>query len=1078
MTKQVVSKKRVADHGEVYTSEREVNASVSGQFVADNDRFKMRQALDHMIDSAHLDVCTAFLDAYGVSAIGGAAESGELRLLVGFDLSDLPVAQDVVSFQMADEWKASGEDPVHRMADEESVRNAVKALERPTFQAAKAALRTHSKLYLTEEIGVVGSSNLTRAGIEGQRELNLFQHQPEAVARLREWFEGMWNEAKREERADFKADLIKWLETTRLRRFAPFHPYAKAIFERYRHRFMALTPSATDVNLAVFQEEGRDTALNILAEIKCCIIADAVGLGKTYVALGAMQRRAKARPRHERKILVICPAQLEPVWERASRDQGIAMITESMETLGSITGPNSEARLRDLEKYALVIVDEAHNFRNPNANRFQSLMELLQGGPQDKEVLLLTATPINNSIRDLYSLYRLMTRDRDDFFSASNLRIRSLREFFKQVERMGMSTIDLLLDTMVCRSRLDIRRRQDKGEVIVINEKEVRFPNRHMSSLEYGLSVSGNTVQYDELAATIESLTLGAYNVEQYSNSPDAQKNQTFMRLQSLFRILLLKRLESSVVSFVSTAENLMHFSDRVVGALREGRRLTKDEYRKMQLDFTRQLEDDDEGDGSAYLEDLKERDAGEYDVDRLAADVAADHALLEPLIEKAKTLVGPRDGKIARLKEELMNLLPDQKVLIFTFYADTADYIHQQLTSDAEFLDAVGNVRIEEITGDAKRKGNKARIVEDFAPVSNGVKEKPRHPIQVLVSTDVLSEGQNLQDCGYLINYDLHFNPVRMIQRNGRIDRLFSPHEDITIANFFPEGGLEEQLKIVERLQKKIEQIQDTMPTDSSVLGETVKVFSLEDLRRTRRGDVTIIDEIDAQNPINRFHDMLNEVIKMLQDFGIEEVSKIPFGCQSNKKSTHRGVFVCVIAGKREDHKNCWWLYYPMDRQAADLFPEPVQEPSQIIDLIRSAKPSDDEHLPDVSPRDINWEIILDAKKRCREMLIVQARNEAHGQVWAANHINRKVKSFFAVRPDGLPNDLSRRLGRYALEKYKTEAEEMMKAAEASKDVTAFVDWLDDVLPPITLEGDNPETMPLEVVSYLELIPETEAVE
>lgn len=1056
----------------------EVTTNICNQFVADNDRFKMRQALDHMVDSAHLDVCTAFLDAYGIAAIGSAAESGELRLLVGYDLSEIPVAQDIVTFQMAEEWKATGEDPVHRQADDESVRSAVKALQQPGFLAAKAALRTHSKLYVNEDIGVVGSSNLTRSGIEGQRELNLFQHEPEAIARLREWFASMWNEAKQQERADFKEELIQWLETTRLKRFAPFHPYAKAIFERYRHRFVSLAPSASDVNLAVFQEEGRDTALSVLAEIKCCIIADAVGLGKTYVALGAMQRRAKARPRNERKILVICPAQLEPVWERASRDQGIALTTESMETLGNTSGSNSDARLRDLENYALVIVDEAHNFRNPNANRFQSLMELLQGGPQDKEVLLLTATPINNSIRDLYSLYRLMTRDRDDFFATTNLRIRSLREFFKQVEKMGVSTTDLLLETMVCRSRLDIRRRQENGEVIVINDKEVRFPERHMAALEYRLSVSGNTVQYDELAATIESLTLGAYNVEQYSNSPDAQKNQTFLRLQTLFRILLLKRLESSVVSFISTAENLLHFSDRVVEALREGRRLTNDEYRKMQLDFTKQLEDDDEGDGSAYLEDLKERDASDYDVDRLAADVAADHQLLEPLIQKARSLVGQRDGKIARLKQELKKLLPDQKVLIFTFYSDTADYIYEQLISDPEFMSAVGNVRVEEITGDPRHKGNKARIVEDFAPLSNGVKEKPKHPIQVLVSTDVLSEGQNLQDCGYLINYDLHFNPVRMIQRNGRIDRLFSPHDDITIANFFPEGGLEEQLKLVDRLQKKIEQIQDNLPMDSSVIGETVRVFSLEELRRTKAGDVSVIDEIDAQNPINRFHDMLNEVIKMLQDFGIEEVGKIPFGCQSNKKSTHRGVFVCVIAGKREEHKNCWWLYYPMDKQAAGLFPEPTQEPSQIIDLIRSPKPSsDDQHMPDFSPRDINWEIILDAKRRCREMLIAQARNEAQGQVWATNHINKKVKSFFAARPDGLPSELSRRLGRYSLEKHKAEAEEMMRAAQESKDTTALVNWLDDMLPPITLASDNPETMPLEVVSYLELIPETEGI-
>ncbi len=1053
-----------------------VTSSRPKQFIADNDHFKMRDALDQMVESAYLDVCTAYLDAYGISSIGNAAENGELRLLVGFDLSDIPVAQDIVSFQMAQEWEASGEDPVHRQADEELVKNAVQALHLPSFQVAKAALRTHSKLYVTEDAGIVGSSNLTRPGIVGQRELNLFQYEPEAVSRLREWFASMWDEAKDKERSDFKQELIGWLESTRLKRFAPFHPYAKAIFERYRNRFVTLAASASDVNLAVFQEEGRDTALSILAEIKCCIIADAVGLGKTYIALGAMQRRAKARPRDQREILVICPAQLESVWQRAGHDQGVAMKTESMETLGNSSGSGSGTRLHNLKNYALVIVDEAHNFRNHNTNRFKNLMEVLQGGTQDKEVLLVTATPINNSISDLYSLYRLMTRDRDDFFATTNLRIRSLREFFKQVEKMGISTTDLLLETMVCRSRLDIRRRQDKGEVIVINDKEVHFPNRRMTTLEYGLSLSGDSVNYDQLAATIENLTLGAYNVEQYSKTPDKKKNQTFLRLQTLFRIQLLKRLESSITSFISTAQKLLRFSDKVIEALREGRWLTNDEYRRLLLDFTTQLEEDDEGDGSTYLEELNERDPSGYDIERLEADVLADRQRLDPLINKARLLEGANDGKIARLKEELKKLLPAQKVLIFTSYADTADYIYEQLTTDREFMDSVRDVRIEKIVGGTK-PADKTRLVEEFAPKANNESKEPANPIQALVSTDVLSEGQNLQDCGYLINYDLHFNPVRMIQRNGRIDRLSSPHQDITIANFFPEGELEKQLKIVERLQKKIKQIQDTLPTDSSVIGETVRVFSLEELRKTKAGDVSVIDQIDSENPINRFHDMLNEVIQMLQDFGIEEVSKIPFGCQSNKKSTHRGVFVCVIAGKREEHKNCWWLYYSFDQPSSDLLPKPVQEPSQIIELIRSPKPpSKDRCVPDVSPRDINWEIILDAKRRCREMLIEQARNEEQGQVWATGHINKKIKTFFAARPDPSPNNISQRLGRYSLENHKIKAEEMMKAARESTDTSAFVKWLDENLPLVNQANDNPETMPLEVVSYLELIPETEA--
>lgn len=346
------------------------------------------------------------------------------------------------------------------------------------------------------------------------------------------------------------------------------------------------------------------------------------------------------------------------------------------------------------------------------------------------------------------------------------------------------------------------------------------------------------------------------------------------------------------------------------------------------------------------------------------------------------------------------------------------------------------------------------------------------------------MAEGQNLQDCGYLINYDLHFNPVRLIQRNGRIDRLFSDFDEVTISNFFPEGGLEEELRIVERLQQKIEQIQENLPVDSSVIGETVRTFSLEELRRTQAGDIKVLDEIDARNPINRFHEILNEVINLIQEFGIEEINKIPFGCQSNKKSTHRGVFLCVNAGRRENPKHCWWLYYPLeeDRQGK-LFAEslePIQDPSQIIDLIRSTKPtSKGMNRPDVIPWKIRWDIILDAKRRCREMLVAQYRNEIQGQIWPARHINKRIQTFFGVWPEPLPNDLARRLGRFSLEKHGREAEQLLKSARETQEgqkVLELVKWLDQKLPLLEeAMEENPETIPLEIVSYLELIPETE---
>jgi len=226
----------------------------NGQFVADNDKLRMVDAVEALTSGHHLDVSSAFVDAFGIAVLSDGADNGEVRLLVGYELSEIPTAQDTLKFEDARTWRDTGTDPLDRTVDDESIGPAIQALCKPTFLTAKAARRTHSKLYVNEEIGIAGSSNLTRAGLLGQRELNLLQDRPEAVTRLRDWFQTHWTEAIHEEREPFKEQLIAWLDGSRIRRFAPFHPYAKALFERYRHRFLSLAPSVGDVDLAIFQQ--------------------------------------------------------------------------------------------------------------------------------------------------------------------------------------------------------------------------------------------------------------------------------------------------------------------------------------------------------------------------------------------------------------------------------------------------------------------------------------------------------------------------------------------------------------------------------------------------------------------------------------------------------------------------------------------------------------------------------------------------------------------------------------------------------------------------------------------------------
>lgn len=1053
--------------------------SDASRFVIDNDRHTMRSAMDMLVQKQGLDICTAFLDAYGIAAIGQVAEHGTLRFLVGYELSDQPTDKDIVTFEMAHEWQRTHQDPVVRVWDDSEIQEATRLLALDTFEAERSALRMHSKAYIAPDVAIVGSSNTTRAGLDGQRELNIAHYDSEAVRDLRDWFERTWKDAKDAAQTDFKQELASWLTNARLEQYAPFHVYAKAIYERYRHRFVSFARTAGEVELAIFQEEGRDAALNILAEHHCCIVADAVGLGKTYIALGAMQRRAQARPRADRTILIICPAQLEPVWQDAARSQALGLMTESMETLGSTTGAAADSRLQDLASYGLVIVDEAHNFRNPNTNRFMALMEMLQKGPRDKDVLLLTATPINNSVMDLYSLLRIMTRDNDAYFLRTSLGIPSLREHFKSAEKGAVSLTDLLLEIMVCRSRQDIRQRQSAGEVITIQGKEVRFPERRLETLDYKLAATGAALSYDALAVTVENLILPAYNVEDYARNPDHQRRERFASLQTLFKILMLKRLESSVVSFVSTANSLLEFSRTVVSALKQGKALSNEEYRSLQLGMLQGLTDDDEGAPrqSPYLEGLLERNPDDYDLQKMERDVQKDSKAILPIITQAQALIGANDGKLARLKTQLKQLLPMRKVLVFTFYRDTAEYLYEQITGDPDFMNSIDNCRVEYLAGGVA-PATKNLLVREFAPNANGREDQPpEKPIQLLIATDVLSEGQNLQDCGYLINYDLHFNPVRMIQRNGRIDRLFSEHSEVTIANFFPEGDLEAHLGIVRRLQSKLEEIQNTLPADSSVLGERVRIFSLEELQQTRKGNAKIIETIDEGNPINRFHDTLEKVIKLLIDFGIDQIRQIPFGCQSNKRSTTPGVFLCIAEAKRDNPgRQCWWLYYDGTKIANGHPEAPKTDVAAIFNIVESQRPPDESHYhPEVQPREIRWDIVLAAKEYCREMMVKVDREEQQGQVWPQRHINLKLQQFFAARPGLLEEEYLRALGTTSLERQKAELQGLLKEA-TDGNTQGLLDAVHAALQPAEASGENPETAPLEVVAYMELVPETEA--
>ncbi len=240
--------------------------------------------------------------------------------------------------------------------------------------------------------------------------------------------------------------------------------------------------------------------------------------------------------------------------------------------------------------------------------------------------------------------------------------------------------------------------------------------------------------------------------------------------------------------------------------------------------------------------------DLNQYELRKLRHDVEADVAALRTLHDRTEALA-VHDGKLARLKELLAGDLRGKKVLVFSTFKDTARYLHRRLTdeSSAPWLEAAGNPTIRRIDS-GNHPFERPKILGLFAPQANGRLAASGDEIDILISTDVLSEGQNLQDCGIIINYDLTWNPIRLVQRNGRIDRIGSPHAEIGIYNLFPEAELEALLHLIERLTSRISTLDDMGLLDSSVLGEVVHPRTYNTLRRIRDEDGTVLDEEEAR--------------------------------------------------------------------------------------------------------------------------------------------------------------------------------------------------------------------------------------
>ncbi|RKU17332.1 hypothetical protein C6503_11200 [Candidatus Poribacteria bacterium] len=633
--------------------------------------------------------------------------------------------------------------------------------------------------------------------------------------------------------------------------------------------------------LSQYQKDGYHAALQIADTWNGALICDGVGSGKTYIGLMLLERYL----RDNKRVLLITPKSIaESVWNsqvnRQLRSKYGRLLREHYDIkLHTDLGRQGGISDDDLEYFRehkdVIIIDEAHHFRNPGSNRGRLLMELAQ----NKKLYLLTATPINNSLDDIHHLINYFAQnDRRHF---AKIGMHDFRRHFRDIERdleaeeteeiaELVEEDDLLRQDPVLRQVLIQRSRKYIKDAEMTSGTHILFPKRVIEpTVDYSLRRVYRTL-YDELQNAFDRhdpfLNLAIYNTVKYHKKPERQIENRQKQIVGLIRTLVLKRLESSWRAFEATIENLLlKMAEWLERYAPERFRMWEGTNTRwwgvVQKHIRERLQEDgiltqntletllnsvasnpsEEEDDIASVETNDDFIPADHDVGRLFNDVVDDMNFLTGLLSRiyrlfyADELANEPDTEQDDKLQRLLNLLknhPNEKLLIFTEFCDTARYLYKQLQY-AGFED------IEQI--DSRRKVNREEIIERFSPCYNGRFSESVEPVQTLITTDVLAEGLNLQDASIIINYDLHWNPVRLMQRIGRLDRRLDPaieaqlnrtNPTVHVWNFLPPAELDDILKLRKRVDGKILRISRTLGIEGRFVSpddddETLRLFN-----------------------------------------------------------------------------------------------------------------------------------------------------------------------------------------------------------------------------------------------------------
>lgn len=905
-----------------------------------------------LVESPNLDVVTGYYNPRGYFSVADGLEHvGDVRLLIGAQPEDEdreewrepedPIDDARYDQQRVDDALQSLDEDLRRDRDllgfsrnvDESLREMVTWLKSDSVEVRRHETGfVHGKAYLFSggEQGVLaGSSNFTGAGLNTNLELNLGQYQPHVTSQVANWFEDLWAESE-------PYDLASVYDE-RFEEFSPYLIYLRVLYERYGDE---LEEEREDdggaVNLANFQEDGRRRARRFLDERGGVIVADEVGLGKTYIAGKILEETVQE---NRQRALVVAPAYLrDGMWESVRNGWNFYFDVISYSQLRNerqLGGENSYLQ-PDVDEYQLVVLDEAHAFRNPNTQQSQALRQLLRGSPP-KDVVMLTATPVNNSLWDLYYLLRYFIRH-DAAFADSG--IRSLRERFKTAQSEDPSELnpeslfDVLDQTTVRRTRRfikdhynDARLPDGEGGYIYVD-----FPEQRPQRIDYDFEETFGDAYFQDIAEGLAAgddvdeskLKLARYRPSYYL---EGQDDGSELSLVGLLRTGLLKRFESSSRAFANTLDRMVRQNEAALGLLDEGyvpEPEAIDEWVEMDSD-------------EAFEEAFEGVDAGDLDLRSLStvggsAEKYRDHLtndleILERWRDRAAEVTRADDEKLHALRDTLEDVCRDaredaranttdesgfeaafrqnRKVLVFSYYTDTVKWILDYLKEVVEEDDNLScyEGRIAAVTGDGSIDGvTREDAVYGFAPNSSDAPAGVTDDYDILIATDVLGQGVNLQDARNVINYDLPWNPMRVVQRNGRIDRVNSPHDEIFPRCFFPEDRLDDLLDLEERVRKKLTQAATVIGEDGGIFPDMESVERTfadkrEDIEALQNEDPTAYEGGSREAAAYSGEEYRQELREGLDDHE-ERITSLPWAAGSGKQGPHPGYFFCARIG------------------------------------------------------------------------------------------------------------------------------------------------------------------------------------